>query len=220
MSETEAMLQLLLRALGETLAMVFAAGLLGMVGGVPLGTALYVTGPGRFLARPWVNRILGLFVNAGRSVPFIILLVAVVPFTRWVVGSSIGVAAAIVPLTLGAVPFAARLVEGALLEVPPAQIEAAYALGAGNRQVICRVLLPEALPGILHSATVLLVALVNYSAMAGAVGAGGLGDVGIRYGLYRYNGGVMLVVILLIILLVQGIQWVGDRLASGADRRF
>ncbi|MDR2844839.1 MAG: ABC transporter permease [Puniceicoccales bacterium] len=214
------MFSLLLSALGETLVMVFAAGALGMVGGVPLGTALFVTKPERFLGNPWVHRALGVLVNTGRSVPFIILLVAIAPFTRWLTGTSIGVSAAIVPLAIGAVPFVARLVEGALLEVPPGQIEAAQVLGAGHCQVICRVLLPEALPGILHSATLLLVTLVNYSAMAGAIGAGGLGDVGIRYGIHRYDGAVIFVVVVVIIVLVQGIQWVGDWLTARADKRF
>lgn len=217
---TTAMFLLLLRALGETLAMVLAAGAIGLLGGIPLGVALFVTKPGRFHERPMLHRLLGLIVNAGRSIPFLILLVAIIPFTRLITGTSIGVIAAIVPLAVGAIPFVARLVEGALLEVPPSLIEAAQSMGASSRCVIWRVLLPEALPGVLHGATVLLVTLVNYSAVAGAVGGGGLGDVGYRYGYQRFDGMVMLIVVLILIVLVQGIQWAGEHLITKLDRRY
>lgn len=214
------MVALLLKSLGETLVMVSVSGLVGLLGGVPLGTALYVTAPGRFLARPRLHQILGLLTNLGRSVPFIILLVAIVPLTRFLTGTSIGVVAAIVPLAIGGIPFVARLVEGALQEVPPSQMEAAHSLGASHRQVILRVLLPQALPGIIRAATVLLVTLVSYSAMAGAVGGGGLGHVGISHGYQRFDGTVMLVVVALLVALVQCIQWAGDRWAVAVDRRF
>lgn len=210
---------LLLRALGETLVMVCVSGVIGVIGGVPLGVALFVTKPGRFLARPRLHGLLGAIINAGRSLPFYILLVAMIPFTRLLTGTSIGVAAAIVPLAAGAIPFMARMVDGALLEVPASLIEAGSSLGAPARSVIWRVLLPEALPGLLHGVTVMLVTLVNYSAMAGAVGGGGLGDVGNRYGWQRFDPLVMILVVVILIVLVQGIQWLGDRLVTAVDRR-
>lgn len=215
----EAILGLLVRALGETLLMVAVSGLAGLLFGIPAGVALYVTQPGRLLARPWLHQLLGLVVNVGRSVPFIILLVAIVPLTRVLTGTSIGVWAAIVPLSIGAIPFAARLVEAALQEVPTSLVEAASSLGASSRRIIWQVLLPEAAPGIVNGATITLVTLVNYSAMAGAVGGGGLGDVGIRYGYQRFDMTTMLVVVVLLVLLVQLIQYVGGRLSRAVDRR-
>lgn len=157
------MISLLLKALGQTLLMVFTSGAIGFLLGVPLGVLLFITKPGQFEARPSLNRMLGLAVNAGRSVPFVILMVAIVPLTRWLVGTSIGTVAAIVPLSLGAMPFVARLVEGTLIEVPSELIEAARSMGARTPQIVWKVLLPEALPGILNSATITLVTLVGYS---------------------------------------------------------
>ncbi|MFT3828153.1 MAG: methionine ABC transporter permease [Opitutaceae bacterium] len=213
------MFNLLYRALGETLLMVFASGVIGYALGLPLGVWLFATRPGQFAARPHLHRVLGVIVNTGRSVPFIILLVAVLPLTRLLVGTSIGTAAAIVPLSFGAAPFVARLVEGALVEVPHSSVEAAFILGASRRQLIWRVLLPEALPGLIHAATVVLVSLVGYSAVAGVVGGGGLGDLGIRYGYQRFDAGVMLAVVALLVALVQLIQFAGDRLGRAADHR-
>ena len=216
---SSALTALLGRALGETLLMVSVSGLAGLVLGIPAGVALYVTQPGRMHARPWLHHALGLAVNVGRSVPFIILLVAIVPLTRLLTGTSIGVWAAVVPLAIGAVPFVARLVEAALLEVPASLVEAARSLGAGSWQVIWRVLLPEAAPGLANGATITLVSLVNCSAMAGAVGGGGLGDVGIRYGYQRFDVVTMLLVVALLVTLVQAIQYAGGRLARAVDRR-
>jgi D-methionine transport system permease protein len=213
------MMQLLVEALGQTLLMVFASGAIGFLLGLPLGVVLFVTSRGQIEEAPVLNRILGLAVNAGRSVPFIILLVAIVPLTRILVGTSIGTIAAIVPLSLGATPFVARLVEGALMEVPSGLIEAARAMGARTSQIIWKVLLPESLPAILNNATITLVTLVGYSAMAGAVGGGGLGDVGIRYGYQRFDGVVMAVVVVILILVVQSIQSLGERLARALDHR-
>lgn len=206
------MTALLTKALGETLLMVFASGSLSFLFGLPLGVILFVTGPGRVAESAFWHRVLAVVVNAGRSVPFIILLVAIIPFTRWVVGTSIGTAAAIVPLSVGAIPFVARLVEGALAEVPADLIEAARALNADVRQIVVRVLLPEALPGLLNGATITLVTLVGYSAMAGVVGGGGLGDLGIRYGYQRFDPAMMVSVVLILLAVVQGIQMTGDRL--------
>ena len=158
-------------------------------------------------------------MNIGRSVPFIILLVAIIPFTRLVVGTSIGTLAAIVPLTVAAIPFVARLAEGALMEVPAGLVEAAQAMGARRMQIIVKVLVPEALPGMLNGIIITLVTLVNYSAMAGAIGGGGLGDVGIRYGYQRFDGQIMLITVVILVVLVQVIQSAGERLVAYVDNR-
>ena len=214
-----AMIDLLLLALGETILMVAASAFFSALLGIPLGVALHVTKAGKILAQPKLQRLLGTLVNIGRSVPFIILLVAIIPFTRLIVGTSIGTVAAIVPLTVGAIPFVARLIEGALIEVPFGLQEAAQAMGAKPLQIIQKVLLPEALPGIINALTITLVTLVNYSAMAGAIGGGGLGDVGIRYGYQRFDPAIMLVTVVILVLLVQLIQGLGDRLVKRVDHR-
>ncbi|MGL4919051.1 MAG: methionine ABC transporter permease, partial [Plesiomonas shigelloides] len=166
-----------------------------------------------------LNKVLGTVVNIGRSIPFIILIVSIIPLTRLLVGTSIGTMAAVVPLAIGATPFIARLVEGALMEIPSGLVEAARAMGASPLQIIVKVMLPEALPGIINGITITLVTLVGYSAMAGAVGGGGLGDVGIRYGYQRFDGTVMLVVVAILVLLVQIIQSVGERLVRATDHK-
>lgn len=211
--------ELLLQALGETLWMVFASALFGTLLGVPLGIALHITKPGQISAQPVFNKVLGTIVNVGRSVPFIILLVAIIPLTRLIIGTSIGTNAAIVPLAIGAIPFLARLVEGALMEIPSGLVEAAQAMGATHRQIIRKVMLPEALPGILNAVVITLVALVNYSAMAGAIGGGGLGDVGIRYGYQRFEPTIMLITVAILVILVQLIQSIGERLVKRVDHR-
>ena len=216
---SEAMINLLISALGDTLIMVFASALFGCLLGLPLGVALHVTKAGQILANPLLNKVLGVIVNVGRSVPFIILLVAIIPLTRFIVGTSIGTIAAIVPLTVGCIPFIARVGDGALREVPDGLLEAAKAMGAKPLQIIAKVLLPEALPGILNSVIITLVTLVNYSAMAGAIGGGGLGDVGIRYGYQRFDPTVMLVTVVILVVLVQLIQSAGERLVKQCDHR-
>ena len=216
---SEAMINLLFTALGDTLIMVFASALFGCLLGLPLGVALHVTKAGQIMTNPLLNKTLGIIVNVGRSVPFIILLVAIIPLTRLIVGTSIGTIAAIVPLTVGAIPFVARLIEGALIEVPFGLQEAAQAMGAKPLQIIQKVLLPEALPGIINAITITLVTLVNYSAMAGAIGGGGLGDVGIRYGYQRFDPAIMLITVVILVLLVQLIQGLGDRLVKYVDHR-
>ena len=203
----------------ETLLMVGLSGLIGAVLGIPLGVTLNVTEAHGILPHQLFNRTLGLIVNAVRSTPFIILLVAVIPFTRLVTGSSIGTAAAIVPLTIAATPFVARLVESALREVDAGLIEAAQAMGATNAQIIRKVLLPEAFPGIVAGLTITLISLVGYSAMAGAVGGGGLGDLGIRYGYQRFLPEVMIAVVLILIAFVQLVQSLGDRLVLRVSHR-
>ena len=216
---TPALLELFATSTWETLLMVGVSGLLGSALGVPLGVFLYLTAAGGVLARPWLNRGVGVAVNAVRSTPFIILLVAIIPFTRLVVGTSIGTLTAIVPLTLAAAPFVARLVETALREVDRGLIEAAQAMGASTSQIVFKVLLPEALPGIVAALTITLVSLTGYSAMAGAIGGGGLGDLGIRYGYQRFLPEVMLAVVLLLIIFVQVLQSLGDRLVRRLSHR-
>jgi D-methionine transport system permease protein len=203
----------------ETMLMVGISGTIAAALGVPLGLLLTVTTPGHILPQPALSRLLGLVVNALRSTPFIILMVAIIPLTRLITGTSIGTAAAVVPLTLAAIPFVGRLVQTALHEVDAGLIEAAEAMGATPMQVVRKVLVPEALPGIIASLTVTLVSLIGYSAMAGAVGGGGLGDLGIRYGYQRFMPEVMGLVVLVLIVFVQIVQSLGDRLARRVDHR-
>jgi D-methionine transport system permease protein len=213
------LIALLFDGLLETLVMVGVSGGIGALFGIPLGVILILTDRGGILPNLTVNRTLGLLINAARSTPFIILMVAIIPFTRLVAGTSIGTAAAIVPLTIAAIPFIARLVETALREVPSGLIEAADAMGATPLQIVVKVLLPEALPGIVAGLTITLVSLIGYSAMAGAVGGGGLGDIGIRYGYQRFLPEVMLAVVLVLIVFVQGVQSAGDRLVRKLSHR-
>ena len=200
-------------ATGETLYMVGVATALTVLLGVPLGVLLTVTAPGALAPHPTVNRLLGLVVNLGRSLPFIILLVLVAPVTRGIVGTTIGSTATIVPLTIGAVPFLARLVETSLREVAHGKVEATLAMGARRRDVVRTVLLPEALPSLVAGVTVTVVALISYSAMAGAIGGGGLGDFAIRYGYQQFRTDITLVTVVLLLVVVQLLQWAGDRWA-------
>ena len=203
----------LVEATGETLYMVGISALLTVVFGVPLGILLTVTAPGALAPRPLLHRLLGLVVNLGRSLPFIILLFLVAPVTRGIVGTTIGSTAAIVPLTIGAVPFLARLVETSLREVAPGKVEAAMSMGARRRDVVRTVLLPEARPSLIAGITVTVVALISYSAMAGAVGGGGLGDFAIRFGYQQFRTDITLLTVVLLLLVVQALQWAGDHWA-------
>ncbi|GAB3765764.1 ABC transporter permease [Ramlibacter monticola] len=205
-----AMLELFAGSLWETLLMVGISGLAGSLIGIPLGVLLRLTDRGGVLQNAGINRVVGGVVNAVRSTPFIILLVAIIPFTRLVAGSSIGTAAAVVPLTIAAAPFIARLVEASLREVDHGLVEAAQAMGATTWQIVFKVLLPEALPGIVGGFTITLVSLTGYSAMAGAIGGGGLGDLGIRYGYQRFLPEIMLAVVVVLIAFVQAVQSLGD----------
>ena len=197
-------------SLWETLVMVGFSGLLGAVFGIPLGVYLRLSDQGSLLENSVANSVTGWVVNAVRSTPFIILLVAIIPLTRMLAGSSIGTGAAIVPLTIAATPFVARLVEVALREVDDGVVEAALAMGASTWQIVWKVLLPEAFPGIVAALTITLVSLTGYSAMAGAIGGGGLGDLGIRYGYQRFLPEVMLAVVVILIFFVQAVQSFGD----------
>ncbi len=210
---------LIVRATGQTLHMVAVSVVIGSAIGIPLGVFLATSGKGELLSAPLANRILGVIVNATRSTPFIILVVAIIPFTRLVAGTSIGTSAAIVPLTIATIPFVARLVEAAIREVDPGLVETARAMGATPLQIVWKVLLTEARPGITLALTLTIVSLIGYSAMVGAVGGGGLGDLGIRYGYQRFMPDVMAVVVIVLIVLVQAIQSAGDRLARHFDKR-
>jgi len=210
----------LLRRLGmAAITMVGVAAVIATLLGIPLGVLLVVTGPGGIAKNLAFNRVVGAIVNATRSTPFIILMVAIVPLTRLLVGTSIGTRAAIVPLTLAAIPFIARIVENAIREVEEGLIETALAMGATPLQVVLKVLIPEALPAIVGGLTITIVSLIGYSAMAGAVGGGGLGDLGIRYGYERFEVGVMVAVVAVLIALVQLIQWSGDTIVRRVDHR-
>lgn len=203
----------------ETLTMVSAATLGATIVGLPLGILLATTERDHILEQVLVNRILGAVINIGRSIPFIILMVAIIPFTRKIIGTSIGTTAAIVPLTVAAIPFVARLTEGALKEVDSGVIEAAESMGATPPEIITKVLIPEALPALVLTVTLAAVNLVGYSAMAGAIGGGGLGDLAIRFGYQRFRGDVMLQTVIILVVLVQGIQMFGDKIAQKLDHR-
>ncbi|MCW7547771.1 methionine ABC transporter permease MetI [Photorhabdus sp. APURE] len=216
---SEGMILLLAKGVWETLVMTFVSGFFGFIIGLPVGVLLYVTRPGQIMENSKLYRFLSAVVNIFRSIPFIILLVWMIPFTRLIVGTSIGLQAAIVPLTIGAAPFIARMVENALLEIPSGLIEAARAMGATPFQIIKKILLPEALPGLLNAATITLITLVGYSAMGGAVGAGGLGQIGYQYGYIGYNATVMNTVLVLLVILVYLIQLSGDRLVKATTHK-
>lgn len=213
------LLLLIGKATLDTLRMVAIAGVIGSLIGLPIGIFLATSGKGELFAAPVANRIVGLVVNAARSTPFIILVVAIIPFTRLVTGTSIGTKAAIVPLTVATVPFFARLVEAAIRDIDKGLIEAARAMGATPMQIVFKVLLAEARPALTLALTMTIVSLIGYSAMVGAVGGGGLGDLGIRYGYQRFMPDVMLVVVVVLIVLVQLVQSAGDRLARRFDKR-
>ncbi|MFE5332696.1 methionine ABC transporter permease [Embleya sp. NPDC056575] len=203
----------------ETLYMVGVATLITVLIGLPIGLLLVLTDRGGPLSFAPANKLLGLVVNVGRSIPFLILLVALIPFTRWVTGTTIGTDAAIVPLTVGAIPFFARLVETAVREVDRGLIEAAQSMGAGTFTVVRKVLVREAVPSIISAITVTVVAIVGYSAMAGVVGGGGLGDLAIRYGYQRFETNLMLVTIAVLVVLVQLVQFLGDLLSRRLAHR-
>lgn len=216
---TPIMLELLFRSLWETILMTGASGIISLAAGLPLGLALVATSRGGIAEKPWLNSVLGAIVNGFRSVPFIILLVALIPLTRLIVGTALGTWAAIVPLAIAATPYYARIAEVSLREVDRGLIDAVRAMGGNRWTIIREVLVPEALPGIIAGFTVTLVTLIGASAMAGAIGAGGLGDLAIRYGYQRFETTVMIAVVFVLIVLVCGIQWLGDRLVAKLDHR-
>ncbi|HEX2914825.1 MAG TPA: methionine ABC transporter permease [Chloroflexia bacterium] len=213
------LLPALLDATKETFYMVGVSALFTALIGLPLGVLLVTTEPGGLLAAPWLNRVLGAIVNVGRSLPFIILLVAITPLTRLIAGTSIGSTAAIVPLTLAAIPFFARVAETSLREVDRGLVEAGNSMGFTNRQIITKVLIPEAMPSLVLGLTITVISLLSYSAVAGAVGSGGLGDLAIRYGYQRFDTGVMSITVILLIVLVEVIQLIGNYLARRISKK-
>ena len=213
------MIPLLSKALGETVYMVVVSMIVATIIGVPLGVLLHTTSKGQILESLAVNRIVGAIVNAVRSIPYIILLVAIIPFTRLLVGSAIGTTAAMVPLVIAAIPFIGRQVETSLKEVPFGLVEAAQSMGATPAQIIWKVLLPESMSSIVAQLTTVIISLVGESAMAGAVGGGGLGDLAIRYGYQRFRPEIMLATVIILIVLVQLVQFVGNTLAKRLDKR-
>ena len=216
---SEQVIKLLITGTLDTLQMTVISTIMAMIIGIPLGVVLVVTSKGHILENAALNKILGAIVNATRSIPFIILMVAIIPFTRMVVGTSIGTTAACVPLTLAAIPFLARLVETSIKDIQFGVIEAAQSMGASPFQIIRKVLLPEVLPTIIDNVTVLIVNLIGYSAMAGAIGGGGLGDIAIRYGYQRFQGDIMLATIIILIIMVQVIQMIGDGLSKAMNKK-
>ena len=213
------LLPLIFEATLQTLAMVSVAVLLCVLFGIAFGAWLAMTSPQGIAPSPATHQVLAAAANISRSIPFLILIVLLLPLTRFLVGTSIGTAAAIVPLVIGGTPYAARLVEAALLDVDPGLIQAAVTLGASPAQAVWKVYFPEAIPSLIRAFTVLAITMINFSAMAGAVGGGGLGDLAIRYGYQRFRFDVLTLCCLVLIALVQGIQFAGNRLAVHFDRR-
>lgn len=216
---SDPVVSLLLSGLGETIFMTITAGIFGFILGLPTGIILFLTRQGQVLENRPLNGVISVVINVFRAIPFIILIVWMIPFTRAVVGTSIGVSAALVPLSVGAAPFIARMVENSLIEVPGGLVEAARAMGATPFQIVYKVLLPEAFPSLVNVATITLITLVGYSAMGGAVGAGGLGQIGYQYGYIGYDAVIMNIVLVLLIGLVFVIQFLGDRLSRRVDHR-
>jgi len=216
---SDSMILLLFKGALETIIMTFVSGFFGFVIGLPTGVMLYLTRKGQVLENKSLHTVVSVLVNIFRSIPFIILIVWMIPFTRLLVGTSIGVEAALVPLSIGAAPFIARMVENSLIEVPGGLVEAARAMGATPFQIVCKVLLPEALPSLINTASITLITLVGYSAMGGAVGAGGLGQIGYQYGYVGYDVVVMNTVLLSLVALVFCIQFAGDFISRRADHR-
>lgn len=216
---SQAMIELLIKGTWETIVMTFVSGFFGFLLGLPIGVLLFITRKGQIRENPTINSILSLLVNVFRAIPFIILIVWMIPFTRMIVGTSIGVEAALVPLSVGAAPFIARMVENSLLEVPAGLIEASRAMGATSFQIIKKVLLPEALPSLINCAAITLIMLVGYSAMGGAVGAGGLGQISYQYGYVGYDLKVMNIVLILLVILVFIIQIAGSYISKKVNHR-
>ena len=211
-------INLLIKSFGETCYMVAASTIISTLIGLPLGVILTVTRKGHILENAPVNAVLGAVVNATRSTPFIILMVAIIPLTRIIVGSSIGTTAAIVPLTISAAPFFARIIESSLLEIDHGVIEAAQAMGASPLQIINKVLLPEALHSIVLGVTLAIISLIGYSAMAGALGGGGLGDLAIRYGYQRFRVDIMIATVVVLIAQVQIVQSLGNYISKKLNK--
>lgn len=212
-------INLLIAGTWETIIMTFVSGFFSFLLGLPLGVLLYITRKGQIKENPVLHTILSAIVNIFRAIPFIILIVWMIPFTQAIVGTSIGVSAALVPLSIGAAPFVARMIENSLLEVPNGLIEASRSMGATPFQIVRRVLLPEALPSIVNCVSITLIMLIGYSAMGGAVGAGGLGQIGYQYGYVGYDLKIMNIVLILLVILVFIIQYAGNYISKRFDHK-
>lgn len=212
-------INMIIKGIGETLLMVIVSTIFGYIFGLPLGVALFVSDKDGIKPNRKLYRVLDFIVNIGRSIPFLILLILIIPFTRLIAGKSYGTIATIVPLTVSAIPFIGRMVESSLKEVDKGVIEAAQSMGASTLQIITKVLLVEARPSLINGATICLGTIVGYSAMAGTVGGGGLGDIAIRYGYYRYQTDIMIVTVVIIVVLVQLFQFIGNKLSLKLDKR-
>ena len=217
--ETSDIFRMLWAGTGETLLMVFASTALGYVIGLPVGVLLTISDTDGICPHPLLYKILDIIINITRSIPFLILLILIQPFTKFVVGKSYGTVATIVPLTIAAAPFIARMVEGSLKEVDHGVVEAALSMGAGKMTIVIKVLIAEARTSLLVGVTIALGTILGYSAMAGIVGGGGLGDIAIRYGYYLYETGIMLITVLVLVILMQVLQWLGTLLSKKLDRR-
>ena len=212
-------IMMIVEGTGVTLYMTLFSTLIAYALGLPMGITLVVTAPGGLKPNRVIYKILDVVVNIVRSIPFLILLMLIIPFTRFIVGQSYGAAATVVPLSIAAAPFVARLVESSLLEVDHGVVEAAQSMGAGLWTIIWKVLLAEARTSLIVGATISLGTILGYSAMAGVVGGGGLGDIAIRYGYYRYQADIMIVTVILLVALVQILQMIGTKLSRKLDRR-
>ncbi len=210
--------ELLLPSLLQTLYMVTVSTIVSLVLGLPIGVLLVITERGGIWEKPWINSILGTIVNVTRSFPFLILMIVLFPLARVIVGKSIGPTAAIVPLSIAAAPFVARVIESSLREVDNGIVEAVTSMGATNFEIIFKVLIPEAMPSLVSNITLTIINLIGYSAMAGIIGGGGLGDLAIRYGYYRFDAKVMAASVILIIILVQMIQLIGNNIAFAINK--
>ena len=219
MNFSEQVIQMIGKGILETLYMTFASSILAYIIGLPLGVILVVTKKEGIHPIPWLERILGIIVNIFRSIPFIILLILVLPFTRLIIGTSLGATAVIVPLVIAAAPYVARVVESSITEVDGGVIEAPKSMGASTWQIIYKVLIPEAKPALLVGAALSITTILSYSAMSGFVGGGGLGDIAIRYGYYRYEVGIMLVTVVILVIIVQIIQEAGLKISKVTDKR-
>lgn len=210
---------LILQGTEDTLQMVLISTLFSALLGIPLGILLVVTGKGQFWELPWLQKILGFVVNTFRAVPFVVLILFLFPVTKWILGTSLGTTAATIPLIAGAAPFFARMVEAAIREIDHGVLEAAEAMGASPLTIIMRVYLPEAMPAIVSGLTVACVSLISYSAMAGMVGGGGLGDLALRYGFEMFDEKMMFICGILLVVMVQVVQWIGDFISRRLDKR-
>lgn len=213
------LLDLLVIGLGETVYMVVLSTAIALLLGVPLGIILVVTEKGHVLESPRLNKVLGTVINIVRSFPSIILIVVLLPLSRFIVGTTLGTTAAVVPISIGAAPFLARIVENSLHEVSFGKIEAAAAIGANPFMIISKVLIPEALPSLIRGATISVIMIIGFTAIAGAIGAGGLGSLAIRFGYLRFRDDVMISTIIILVVLVQVIQWGGDLVAKYINRK-